>query len=94
MTFHISQALLIERTLVISVTILLFGILSIGSLLLWRRRAHLTAAPATEPSETPAQHPSDRTAEMEQILASIRRIIMTEDDAARRKLESERQISH
>jgi hypothetical protein len=37
MTFHISQALLIERTIVISVTIVLFGMLSIGGLLLLRR---------------------------------------------------------
>jgi len=37
MTFHISQALVIERTIVISITILLFGLVSIGGLWLLRR---------------------------------------------------------
>ena len=37
MTFHISEALLIERAIVVSGTILLFGLVSIGGLLLLRR---------------------------------------------------------
>jgi hypothetical protein len=37
MKFEISQALLIERTIVVSATILLFGLVSIGGLWLWRR---------------------------------------------------------
>ena len=37
MKFEISQALLIERTIVVCATILLFGLVSIGGLWLWRR---------------------------------------------------------
>lgn len=39
MTFHITDALAIERTVVISATIVLFGLFSVGSLWLWRRLA-------------------------------------------------------
>ena len=38
MTFHISEALLIERTLFVSSMILIFGFMSIGGLYLLRRR--------------------------------------------------------
>jgi hypothetical protein len=38
MTFHISEALLIERTLFVAAMILMFGFLSIGGLYLLRRR--------------------------------------------------------
>jgi uncharacterized protein YneF (UPF0154 family) len=37
MTFHISEALLFERAIVVCVTILLFGVVSIGGLWLWRK---------------------------------------------------------
>lgn len=37
MTFHISQELLFERAIVVWATILLFGLVSIGGLWLWRR---------------------------------------------------------
>jgi hypothetical protein len=37
MTFHISQSLLIERTILMSGTIALFGLISTGGLLLLRR---------------------------------------------------------
>jgi hypothetical protein len=48
MTFHISQSLLLERTLAISATIILFGIVAIGSLYLIKRltrsRGHRSVA--------------------------------------------------
>ena len=36
MTFEISDAVVIERIVVVSITIVLFGIVSIGGLSLWR----------------------------------------------------------
>jgi hypothetical protein len=38
MTFHISEALLIERALFVAAMILIFGLISIGGLYLLRRR--------------------------------------------------------
>ena len=49
MTFHISQSLLIERTIVISITILLFGLISIGGLWLLRRVIGRPGASAERP---------------------------------------------
>ena len=52
MKFEISQALLIERTIVVSATILLFGLVSIGGLWLWRRHAERHERPN---SKVPAE---------------------------------------
>jgi hypothetical protein len=56
MTFHISQALLIERTIVLSVTIALFGLTAIGGLLLLRRITGRTPVADLENQRTKAAH--------------------------------------
>ena len=55
MTFHISQSLLIERTIVISITILLFGLISIGGLWLLRRIIGRPGMAAKQPPAEAAQ---------------------------------------
>jgi hypothetical protein len=48
MTFYISEMLLVERAIVVSATILLFGLVSTGGLWLLRRNSVETNASSSE----------------------------------------------
>jgi len=72
MSFHISQELLLERAIVIWTTILLFGIVSIGGLWLWRRMTE--KKPPTEPQRvvTPGTENSiERLEELARMIAEL-----------------------
>jgi hypothetical protein len=47
MTFHIGEALLIERAVFVAAVILIFGLVSIGGLYLLRRRTAASHAPSS-----------------------------------------------
>ena len=90
MSFHISQELLLERAIVVWATIVLFGLVSIGGLWLWRKYQHrgLRQQPA---NQTPASaDTTGRVADMELILAGIRRII---EEEPRSREHAERHVS-
>ena len=78
MTFHITQALVIERAIVISTTILLFGLLSIGGLSLWRR-----FAAATFPANAQRTNPAPAAADQDDLAEMARRLEMALRNAPR-----------
>jgi hypothetical protein len=73
MNFHIGQALLIERTLVVSATILFFGFLSVGGLWLWRR---------TKEGKNGASFEANvRSVEMASLIRAVERLSATAAEA-------------
>jgi hypothetical protein len=86
MSFHISQELLFERAIVVWATILLFGLVSIGGL--WILRKYQSRGLRQQPAiQTPATaHMTSRDADMEVILAGIRRL-MEEEPRSREHAE-------
>jgi hypothetical protein len=72
MTFHISEALLIERALFVSSMILIFGFMSIGGLYLLRRRMMPARSSASSLQDTLALSGKDKAETIARALERLR----------------------